>query len=71
MEDGYWPGEHGLLLLEYVGRSRKPRTWRGLGTDYPYRFGPGDVKYVDQRDALKFLTIPGEWKAFRLYRDSS
>ena len=44
------------------------RTWKGLDTGVPYRFGPNSVKLVDKADALKFLTPLGGGKAFKLAR---
>lgn len=64
-----WPGQYGFLLLRYVGRSPEERIWRGPDTGAAYRFGPGDVRYVDKRDALKLLTIPGDYKVFVHDRD--
>ena len=63
-----WPGEFGFLELEYIRKSPNERVWRGTETGVPYRFGPGSVKLVDKRDALRFLTPLGGGKAFKLAR---
>ena len=63
-----WPGEFGFLELEYIGKAPDERTWKGLDTGVPYRFGPNSVKLVDKADALKFLTPLGGGKAFKLAR---
>ena len=63
-----WPGEFGFLELEYIGKAPDERTWKGLETGVPYRFGPSDVKLVDKADGLKFLTPLGGGKAFKLAR---
>lgn len=65
-----WPGEVvGLILLEYVGEAPTPRTWRGLETGWPYRFGGARrVGYVDKADAIKWLSPRGGGRAFRIYR---
>ena len=64
-----WPGEAGFLLLAYTGNSPNRRKWKGPATGIHYYFGPGDVRWVDRLDGLKFLTPRGGGKAFRSYRD--
>lgn len=60
-----WPGESGFTLVQYVGKAPDARPWLGAETNVTYAFGPGDVRWVDARDAVRWLTpLRGDGKAF-------
>ena len=54
------PGEVGFRLLRYVGQAPTARVWKGPITGAWYVFGPGDERYVDDRDARIFLNPRGD-----------
>ena len=56
------------MELEYIGVAPGIRTWPGIVTCVKYKFGSGVVRYVDKRDALKWLAARGDGKAFALWR---
>ena len=59
-----------MVVLRYVGGAPDRRLWRGPVTGVRYAFGPGDVRYVDKRDAAVWLNPPrGEGRAFERDRD--
>jgi hypothetical protein len=66
-----WPGEFGLLLLEYTGQAPSVRWWPGLTTGARYPFG-GERRlgYVDLRDAAAWLNQRGEC-CFRTGREDA
>lgn len=55
-------GEVGLVKVEYLGTVSG--SWQGQATEYVYDFTPeSSIKYVDRRDAQKFLAVPELFKA--------
>lgn len=65
-----FPGEGGMDTLRYIGQAPNRRRWIGPVTGVWYQFGPGDVRYVDKRDATVWLKpLKGDGRAFE--RDSS
>ena len=72
IEAEIWPGESGLLELEYTGLAKRPTSRQGPATGCFYRFG-GErrVGYVDKRDALAWLGVKEteeQRRTFRLWR---
>ena len=45
--------------MRYTGKSPNVRTWKGAVTGIHYRFGPGDVRFVDKRDVETWLNPKG------------
>lgn len=59
-----------MVELRYIGKAPNRRLWTGPVTGTRYPFGPGEVRYVDERDAQVWLNPKrGEGRAFE--RDRS
>jgi len=54
-----------MVELRYIGQAPNRRRWIGPVTGVWYEFGPGDVRYVDKRDAAVWMSPKrGEGRAF-------